>query len=221
MKRHSTTPDADPRAEPPAEPSRPWDGGEWVDVGNDGRWRPSPGERARSGLILLVVIGILLVLAAVASVGDGGDDRGVASGGSTSSSSVVTTSTTVPTTILDPASLAGEPPPPGCDDDDRGAEALRERPSTSVLVLNGTARNGQAGTTTDALKQLGYSTIVPGNAGSLATTKVEYVEGFCAEAVRLVTDLDIPGAEVGPLAPDSEVFLGRAELLVTLGRDSI
>lgn len=199
-----------------------WDGGEWVDVGSDGRWRPSAGERTRSGLVLALTLGFLLILAAVASVDGGDPDEDVASASATTAATQVpeTTTTPVPTTVVDPASLAGEPPPPGCEGDARNALPLRERSQTAVLVLNGTSRSGHAGSFTDKLRKLDYTMSVPANAGRRDATQVEYLPGHCAEASRLVTDLEVPGAELAPMVNEEGAFLGRAELLVTLGRDS-
>lgn len=206
------------RGDPPV----PYDTGEWVDVGRDGLWRPSAGERARALLVLAVVVGALLFLAGVASVG-GEDDDEVASRSTTSTEpQVVTTTSIVPTTTLDPASLDGEPPPGVCEPDiGREGAALRDRSDVVVLVLNGTSRSGHAGAITDDVDDLGYGTIVPGNAGRLQVTTIEYVPGYCAEAVRLLFEFGVDSAEVQPLDPDTDVFLGRAALLVTLGMDSL
>ena len=196
----------------------PWDGGEWVDVGDDGHWRPSMGERLRSLVVILAALGVLLVLAAVASVGGGGRDE-VAEPATTTTAP--TTVTTIPTTVLDPASLAGEPTPGACVDDARDAAPLRDRSATAILVLNGTPRSGQAGTYTDRLRKLDYQMSVPGNASVRSKTSVEYTPGHCAEAVVVALDLGIDGLEVTAIEPDSDVFLGRADVLVTLGRDSL
>lgn len=204
--------------------SVPYDSGEWVDVGGDGRWRPSIGERLRALTVIALAIGALLVLAGIASVGgDGDDDEDVsAQSSSTTEPELVTTTSTPPTTRLDPASLGGDDPPPVCTTDvGREAAPLRARSDSVLLVLNGTSRNGHAGSVTDDLSDLGYTTIVPSNAGRLSVTTIEYTPGFCAESVRVALDLELPGAEVRPLPEDNDVFLGRAEILITLGSDSL
>ena len=198
---------------------QPYDTGEWVDVGADGRWTPSAGERLRSLTVIVLAVGVLLILAAVASTGGGGGDEVVAST-STTTTSIVTT-TTVATTVIDGTSVDGEPPPLACVFDDRGGAALRPPNQTSVLVLNGTPRTGHAGNFTDQLRAAGYSMNVPGNASIRDRTTVQYITGHCAEAVHLLDDLGVDGAEVGPIDEGSDVFLGRAEVLVTLGRDSL
>ncbi|MGK2929255.1 MAG: LytR C-terminal domain-containing protein [Acidimicrobiales bacterium] len=205
------------------EPTAPYDTGEWVDVGRDGLWHPSGGERARAMLILAVFVGSLLFLAGVASVGGKDDDADVAARSTTSTEpQVVTTTSIVPTTELDPASLDGVPPPGVCEPDiGREGAAMRDRSDVVVLVLNGTSRSGHAGAFTDDVDDLGYGTIVPANAGRLSVTTIEYVPSYCAEAVRLLFELGVDGAEVQPLDPDTDVFLGRAALLVTLGMDSL
>lgn len=197
----------------------PWDDAVWVDVGGDGHWRPTFEERSRSLVALAIVLGVLLLLAAFASIDDGDGDR---SDVATTSSTTTTTETTT-TTAPPPAasSVDGEPPPAGCEDDDRGASPLRERDDTTVLVLNGTPRGGHAGANTDDLEELGYSTAAPDNATIRPITTVDYTEGYCAEAARLVFELGIDGATWQPIPDDSDVFLGRAELVLTLGRDSL
>lgn len=204
--------------------SVPYDSGEWVDVGGDGQWRPSISERLRALTVIGLAIGSLLVLAAIASVGgDGDEDEDVAArSSSTTEPELVTTTSTPPTTQVDPASLAGDDPPPVCTTDvAREAAPLRERSEAVLLVLNGTSRNGHAGSVTDDLSDLGYTTIIPSNAGRLQVTTIEYTPGFCAESVRISADLELPGADVRPLPADNDVFLGRAEILVTLGSDSL
>ena len=203
--------------------SVPYDSGEWVDVGGDGRWRPSIAERLCALTVIALAIGSLLVLAAIASVGGDGDEEDVtAQSSSTTEPELVTTTSTPPTTRLDPASLGGDDPPPECTADvGREAAPLRVRSESVLLVLNGTSRNGHAGSVTDDLSDLGYTTIVPSNAGRLPVTTIEYTPGFCAEASRVALDLQLPGAEIRPLPEDNDVFLGRAEILITLGSDSL
>lgn len=168
---------------------------------------------------LAIVLGVLLLLAAFASIDDGDGDRADVASTST------TTTTTEPTTTTAPppaaSSVDGEPPPQGCEDDDRDASPLRERDDTTVLVLNGTPKGGHAGANTDDLQELGYSTVAPDNATIRPITTVDYTDGFCAEAARLVFELGIAGATWQPLPEDSDVFLGRAVLVLTLGRDSL
>lgn len=205
------------------EESVPYDSGEWVDVGGDGRWRPSIAERLRALTVIGLAIGSLLVLSAIASVGGDGDDEDVsARSSSTTEPELVTTTSTPPTTRLDPASLGGDPAPPVCASDvAREAAPLRTRAETVLLVLNGTSRNGHAGSITDDLSDLGYTTIVPSNAGRLSVTTIEYTPGFCAESTRIAFDLDLLDAEIRALPEDNDVFLGRAEILITLGSDSL
>lgn len=202
--------------------SAPYDTGDWVDVGRDGLWRPSGGERFRAMTILGLAIGALLVVAAIASVGGDDEEQEVAASTTTTEPQVVTTTSIVTTTAVDPASIDGEAPPGVCaGDTGREAAPLRQRTEATVLVLNGTSRNGHAGSVTDDLEALGYDAIVPANASALSVTTVEYLPGFCAEAVRLALELGIEGVEVRPLPEGNDVFLGRAEILVTLGSDSL
>lgn len=194
----------------------PYDGSHWVPVGRRDRWRPTLGERVRALVILLVGAGVLLSIAAVAGLG-GDDDRDVAS--DTTVATTTTTSTTT-TTIANANSLDGAPPPERCTLDDRGAEALRERDDVTVLVLNGTNRSGHAGRVTDFLEDADYDSEVPANGGTRRLTSVQYTPGFCAEADRLTGDILNPEADFRPVNPD-EFTLGRADIVVVLGRDSL
>lgn len=197
----------------------PWDGGAWVDADPHGRWRPTRTERLRSAVVLVVFFSILGLVAAIASVGGEGDDEPVSA--ATTSSTTTSVVTTTSTTAINANSVGGEAPPPACADDDREGRELRDPGNTTVMVLNGTPRNGHAGRNTDELKDQDYSTVAPGNARVRPFTSIEYVAGFCAEGVRLAADIGLPDAEVRPMPDDPPVVLGRAELLLTLGEDSL
>jgi len=196
------------------------DDGTWVDVGADGRWRPSAGERARAAAILGVAIVALVFAALVASTGSDDDhDDDVAARGTTSTTEADETTTT--TAPPDPASVGGEPPSAQCVGDDRDSRPLRDRDESIVLVLNATSRAGHAGVVTDRLEAAGYSVTVPDNAGRREVTSVAYLAGYCAEAERVVSDLGIPGATVEPVAQDLLTLVGRARIVVSLGADSL
>ena len=196
-----------------------WDGGEWVDIGADGLWRPSPRERFRAFVVLGVLLVALIALAGAMSVGDDDDPDDEVAVTSTSSTIVASTASTT-TEPIDPTSVGGEPAPEPCRFDDRGAAPMRDRGTVPVLVLNGTSRGGHAGETADALQRVGYRTVEPGNAGLLATTRIEHAPGFCAEAVQLATDVGIPGAALAAIPPGSDPRQA-ASIIVTLGRDSL
>lgn len=199
------------------------DDGTWVDVGRDGRWHPSPGERTRAAVILGVVIGVLAMLALVLSVGGDDDpDEDVAStdeSTSTTSAAVRTTTTTQPP---DPSSVGGRPASVHCLGDDRGGAELRERDTTAVLVLNATSRTGHAAKIVERLEALGYETTVPGNGGRLRTSAFAYVPGYCAEAERAAFELGLTEATFEPVDADElPVPLGRARIVATVGADSV
>jgi hypothetical protein len=199
------------------------DDGTWVDVGRDGRWHPSAGERTRAAVILSIFIGILAMLALLASVGDDDDDdEDVAASDDTTATTqelVVTTTSTLPP---DPASVGGAPAPVQCLGDDRGGADYRERDTTAVLVLNATSRTGHAADVVERVEALGYGATVPGNAGRLRTSEFAYVPGYCAEAVRLAFELTLGEATFEPVeADDLPVPLGRARIVATVGADSL
>ena len=203
-------------------PPEEWDGGEWVDVGPDGRWRPSTGERFRALVVLAIVIGILAALAALVSAGGDGDedDEEVAATSSTTEAPSTTSSTT--TQPPDPASVGGEPPPPPCAADDRGGAPLRDAGQVVVRVLNGTSRGGHAGSVSDDLGDAGYRMLEPSNADLLPVTRVAFEPGYCAEAAALAGVLAIAGTEVVPADPAAgPPESPRSDLTVTLGRDSL
>ncbi len=197
-----------------------WEEGVWVDVGSDDRWRPTLEQRSRSVVVFVVLLGVLLLAAAFASIDDGdGNDSNVAT--ATSTTTATTTPSTTTTQPPSASSIDGEPAPAGCENDDREARPLRERSESTVLVLNGTPKGGHAGQNTDELQAAGYSTMEPDNASIRPITTVDHLPGYCAEAARLVFELGIGGATYQLIPEDSDVFLGRAVLLLTLGRDSL
>ena len=198
------------------------DDGTWVDVGRDGRWRPTAGQRVRAAVILGVFVGLLAMLALVLSVGGDDDDADLASVDDTTTTTeapVLTTTTTLPP---DPSSVGGEPASIHCVGDDRGGAPLRERDTTAVLVLNATSRTGQAATIVERLEGLGYATTVPGNGGRRSVSELAYVPGYCAEAQRAAFELGLTEATFEPVdADDLPVPLGRARIVATVGADSL
>lgn len=198
------------------------DDGTWVDLGRDGKWHPSAGERLRAAVILVVLIGLLAMVALVLSVGGDDEEDDVAAtddSTTTTAEPVVTTTSTLPP---DPASVGGEPAPIHCLGDDRGGAPLRERDATAVLVLNATSRTGHAAAVVERLEGLGYATTVPGNGGRLATSVFRYVPGYCAEAVRLAFELALGEATFEPVDADAlPVPLGRARIVATVGADTL
>jgi hypothetical protein len=198
------------------------DDGTWVDVGRDGRWHPSPGERTRAAVILGVFVGLLAMVALLLSAsGDRDDDEDpVATDDTTTTTEepLLTTTTAPP----DPSSVGGQPASIHCVGDDRGGAELRERDTTAVLVLNATSRTGHAAEVVERLEALGYETTVPGNAGRLRTSVFGYVAGYCAEAERAAFELGLVEATFEPVDTDElSVPLGRARIVATVGADSL
>lgn len=199
------------------------DDGTWVDVGRDGRWRPSPGERARAAVILGVFVGLLAMVALVLSVGGDDDEQEIdvaADEETTTTTEPEVTTTTLPP---DPSSIGGEPASISCVADDRGGADLRDRESTAVLVLNATRITGHAAEVVEYLEHLGYATTVPGNGGRLQTSEFRYVPGYCAEAERLAIEMGLSEVTLEPLEqdPNLPVPLGRARIVATVGADTL
>ncbi len=204
------------------------DDGTWVDLGRNGKWHPSAGERARAAVVLGVSLGVLLVLALLLSVGGGDeeeDDVDVAADtSSTTDPEIEATAPTTATTAadVDPVSVGGDPAPEQCGADDRGGAPYRERDATAVLVLNATSRTGHGAAVVRRLEALGYATTVPDNAGRLRTSVFGYVDGYCAEAVRLAFELGLAEATFEPVdVARLPVPLGRARIVATVGADTV
>lgn len=195
------------------------DDGTWVDVGPDGKWRPSPAERARAAVVLTIFFAVLLTLALVLSAGDDDDEVDVAR--ETATTTDTTEATTTTTTEPDPSSIGGEPASATCRSDDRGGAPLRDRDESVVQVLNGTSRTGHAGDLTEYLDELGYDTVVPANTSRRAVTSIAYLTGFCAEAERAASDLGLLEATVEPVPPELLPETGRTRLVVSAGADSL
>lgn len=196
------------------------DDGTWVDVGEDGRWRPTAGERARAAVILGVGVAVLAMTALVLSVGGDEPEEDVAAAVSTSTTEApeATTTTEAP---QDPASVGGEEPSAQCAADDRDGAELRDRRSSVVMVLNATSRSGHAAAVSARLEDRGYSVTVPGNGGEREVTSVGYLAGFCAEAERVAEDLGLPDATIEPVPQELLAEVGRARVVVSLGADSL
>ncbi len=197
------------------------DDGTWVDVGDDGHWRPSATERVRAAVILGVFFAILGAIAIVASAGGDDDGGGGDVAADRDTSTTTTEATTTTTEVRDPSFIGDEPASERCSVDDRDGLPLRDRSETPVLVLNGTGRTGHAGAITDQLESQGYETVTPDNADRREITAIDYRPGYCAEAERAVFDLLLLGATVDPVARNLPVTLGRAQLVITLGADSL
>lgn len=195
------------------------DDGTWVDVGPDGRWRPTAGERARAAVILGLAFAALLLAALVISVG--GDDEEEAEVASSSSTSERGETTTTADEPDDPASVGGRDPSARCAADDRDGAELRGRRATVAMVLNATSRSGLAAEVSARLEELGYAVTAPGNGGQREVTSVGHLAGWCAEAERLVEDLALPEATVEPVPEELLADVGRARVVVTLGDDAL
>jgi hypothetical protein len=101
---------------------------------------------------------------------------------------------------------------------------LKTRPKTEykVLVANGAGVQGIAAATTNALKNVGYTTITPASANATVDkTSIQYAEGYEAEARELAATLNQPATAVARLSspPVAAADLGDAKVVVVLGVD--
>lgn len=97
--------------------------------------------------------------------------------------------------------------------------ALRPPSSLVVLVANGTRTAGAASAYTDALGNLGYSTLEPVTANSTFEGSIVYfAPGFRAEAERMAIEVGVPAVSVQPLPVTPPVEdLASANILLVIG----
>jgi hypothetical protein len=100
--------------------------------------------------------------------------------------------------------------------------APRPKADVRVLVANGSGVRGLAGTTSNALKGVGYATLSPVDAtGQVDKTSVQFADGWDVEAREVAAALSLPATVVvratsPPVAPAD---LGDAKVVVVLGVD--
>lgn len=99
----------------------------------------------------------------------------------------------------------------------------RPKSEVKVLVANGSGVRGLAGTTSTALKNVGYATLAPVDATppSIDKTTIQYAEGYLAEAREVAQTINQPATVVAPLnsPPVPAADLGDAKVVVVLGLD--
>jgi LytR cell envelope-related transcriptional attenuator len=99
----------------------------------------------------------------------------------------------------------------------KASQAKLARSQTSVIVLNGSGRNGAAAAEARVLKARGYMVASVGNASRMdyTHTLVMYRPGYGSEGARLARDLHI--SVVSPLDGMRVSRLAGAHLVVILG----
>ena len=103
--------------------------------------------------------------------------------------------------------------------------AARARPKAEVkvLVANGAGVRGLGGSTTNSLKERGYTNVAaPTDATTgVEKTAIQFVEGYEAEARELAGVLSLPATVVTRLAspPVAAADIADAKLIVILGTD--
>ena len=99
----------------------------------------------------------------------------------------------------------------------------RPKAEVKVLVANGAGVRGLGASTTNSLKERGYTTIAaPTDATtSVEKTAIQFVEGYEAEARELAGVLSLPATVVTRLAspPVAAADIADAKLIVILGTD--
>lgn len=150
---------------------------------------------------LLIVVAVLLGAGLLAN---GFRDDNVSAGGGTTQTTrgSGTTGTTVSTVVQahDPAQV-------------------------KVLVLNGSGKQGVAGTASDQLKAANYTLPEAGNAkgGTLTASIVYFVPGYDADAQTIAAKLGLPAAAAQPLPNPPPAAVGDAQdanVIVVIGTDA-
>ena len=99
----------------------------------------------------------------------------------------------------------------------------RPKAEVKVLVANGAGVRGLGASTTNALRDKGYTTIATptDTTTGVEKTAIQFVEGYEAEARELAGVLSLPATVVTRLAspPVAAADIGDAKLLVILGTD--
>ena len=162
--------------------------------------RGGGGFSAARGAALIavaVILGVVLLNAI-----DDGNDGPVGDGGASSTTSSSTTTTTVATGS-------------GGSTSSTTAKAATIPPSeVTVLVLNGSGRDGVATTLTNALKAKGYKTLTPSNTAVRAGTVIDAKAGKTAACTTLAAS--VPGAKVQAM-PTPPPVASDADCIVIIG----
>jgi hypothetical protein len=98
----------------------------------------------------------------------------------------------------------------------------RAKADVTVLVANGAGVRGLGAATTNALKNVGYTTLTPTDAtASVDKTAIQFAEGYEADARELAGVIGQPATVVTRLAapPVAASDIGDAKIIVILGTD--
>lgn len=103
------------------------------------------------------------------------------------------------------------------------ASRARPKAEVRVLVANGAGVRGLGASTTNSLRDRGYTNIATptDTTASVEKTGIQYAEGYEAEARELAGVLSLPATAIARLAspPVAAADIGDAKLLVILGTD--
>jgi hypothetical protein len=98
----------------------------------------------------------------------------------------------------------------------------RAKADVKVVVANGAGVKGLGATTTNVLKNAGYTTLSPTDAtAQVDKTSIQFAEGYDAEARELAQTLSLPPAVAVKLnsPPVAAADIGDAKIVVILGVD--
>jgi hypothetical protein len=98
----------------------------------------------------------------------------------------------------------------------------RAKADVKVVVANGAGVKGLGATTTNVLKNAGYTTLAPTDAtAQVDKTSIQFAEGYDAEARELAQTLSLPATVAVKLnsPPVAAADIGDAKVVVILGVD--
>jgi hypothetical protein len=207
-----------------------------------GGFAPSAQGAAGRGFVLIgvaVVIGLLLLWRGLDSgdsvdveTGDGGTDV-AADGGTDATDAGADAGTDTGTDAGTDTATDGTTDAVSDGGTDAGAATsttaatgtTRPPEQVTVLVANGSGTSGAAGTVTDKLKAVNFTTLEPANATPTTTSKVYYRPGYdqdaqeVARVVGATADLVLPVPDPTGVADNATDRATQANVIVILGSD--
>lgn len=178
-------------------------------AGRPGGGAGAPGGNAGARGALLLAVAVILGIVLLQQF-DSGVDTGARVSTDPSAVSGEETTTTVPVGLTTAPSITTT------------TVAARPKSEVKVVVANGSGVRGLAGTTSNALRGLGYATLSPVDATTeVDKTSVQFADGWEAEARGVAAALSLPATVVtrATSPPVAAADLGDAKVVVVLGLD--